>query len=98
MREPRRPVYLQRVGLFHPPPSPVLANIHVVPCVFFTPDHAERTMLTQCRPTHPIPVQGWAGVAAHCWFNAVNRIRRWPNIETELGDCPVFALTVVRVH
>ena len=27
----------------------------------------------------------------------VNRIRRWPNIETELGDCPVFALTALRV-
>ena len=27
----------------------------------------------------------------------VNRIRRWPNIETKLGDCPVFALTAIRV-
>ena len=27
----------------------------------------------------------------------VNRIRRWHNIETELGDCPVFALTAIRV-
>ena len=27
----------------------------------------------------------------------VNRIPRWPNIETELGDCPVFALTDIRV-
>ena len=27
----------------------------------------------------------------------VNRIRRWPKIETELGDCPVFALTAIRV-
>ena len=26
----------------------------------------------------------------------VNRIRRWPNIETELADCPVFALTAIR--
>ena len=23
-----------------------------------------------CRPTHPIPVQCWDSVAAHCWFNA----------------------------
>ena len=23
-----------------------------------------------CRPTHQIPVQCWASVAAHCWFNA----------------------------
>ena len=27
----------------------------------------------------------------------VNRIRRWPNIETKLGDCPVSALTAIRV-
>ena len=27
----------------------------------------------------------------------VNRIRRWPNIETELGDNPVFVLTAIRV-
>ena len=27
----------------------------------------------------------------------VNRSRRWPNIDTELGDCPVFALTAIRV-
>ena len=23
-----------------------------------------------CRPTHQIPVQCWASIAAHCWFNA----------------------------
>ena len=27
----------------------------------------------------------------------VNRIRHWPSIETELGECPVFALTAIRV-
>ena len=27
----------------------------------------------------------------------VNHIWRWPNIETKLGDCPLFALTVIRV-
>ena len=27
----------------------------------------------------------------------VNRIRRWPSIITELSDCPVFALTAIRV-
>ena len=27
----------------------------------------------------------------------VNRIRPWPNIETDLGDCPVFTLTAIRV-
>ena len=25
------------------------------------------------------------------------RFRCWPNIETELGDCPVFALPAIRV-
>ena len=24
---------------------------------------------TRCRPTHPISVQWWVRVAAHCWFN-----------------------------
>ena len=28
----------------------------------------------------------------------VNHIRRWPNIVAELGDCPVFALTAIRVR
>ena len=28
----------------------------------------------------------------------VNCIRRWPNIKTELGDCPVFALTAFPVN
>ena len=23
-----------------------------------------------CRPTHQIPIQCWASIAAHCWFNA----------------------------
>ena len=27
----------------------------------------------------------------------VNHFQRWPNIETKLGDCPVFALTAIRV-
>ena len=42
-------IYLQRVGLFLPPPSPVLANIHDVLRFFFHPEHAERTLLVQCR-------------------------------------------------
>ena len=55
-------------------------------CVFFTPERIVTstdtctrqftrrpiwcTWSTQCRPTHPIPVQCWASVAAHCCFNA----------------------------
>ena len=62
MKEPRRQVkiYLQRVSL--PPPSPVLANIHLilaydVPCI------------EDVSYTHQITVQCWASVAADCWFN-----------------------------
>ena len=25
-----------------------------------------------------------------------HRLRRWPNIETALGECPVFAVTAVQ--
>ena len=84
---------------------------------------------TRCRPTHQIPVQCWASVTAHCWFNAdklstrlarhysntgsyvylaaalpskhclspntvsilAQCLRGWPDIETALRDCPVFA-------
>ena len=28
------------------------------------------TLYRGCRPTHQIPVQCWASVAAQCWFNA----------------------------
>ena len=28
------------------------------------------TWYTQCRPIHPVPVQCWATVTAHCWCNA----------------------------
>ena len=40
---------------------------------------------TRCRPTHPISVQWWARVEAHCWFNAgrlcakPTRLQHWPN-------------------
>ena len=27
------------------------------------------TLFTGCRPTHPIPLQCWDRVTAHCWFN-----------------------------
>ena len=58
---------------FNPePPSPVLANIHsILPSESCC--HAAAclyTSYTRCRPTHPILVQYWASVAAHCWFNA----------------------------
>ena len=82
MKQPRGQVYLQRVGLFLPQPS----------------------LISQCtRPYDNV------GLPTQYRFNVgpasqpiavsilVNRIRRWPSIETELGDCHVFALTAIRV-
>ena len=58
---------------------------------------------------HPTPGAHIVGLPTQYRFNVgrasqpiagsmpVNRIRRWPNIETELGDCPVCALTAIRV-
>ena len=52
------------------PPSPVLANIYSIlasePCCRVS---LLCTSYTRCRPTHPIPVQFWASVAAHSRFN-----------------------------
>ena len=36
------------------------------PCLL---GYVRPTSYTRCRPTHPIPDQCWASVAAHCWFN-----------------------------
>ena len=79
-----RQVYLKRVGLFLPPP-PLYASIHV-------PRIHNVGLTTQYRfnvgsASQPIPIS-----------MPVNRIRRWPTIETELGDCPVFVLTAIPVH
>ena len=46
-----------------------------------------------CRPTHQIPVQCWASVPAHCWFNAVNRLRHPPNTNPSLICCILCANT-----
>ena len=89
MKEPRRQIYLQRVGLFLPPP----------------------TLISQCTRLCDVGLHGTqnVGLPTQYRFNvgsashpiagsmAVNRIRRWPTIETESGDCPVFALTAIRV-
>ena len=87
LKEPRRQVYLQRVGLFLPPPP----------------------QISQCTRLYYVPGTYNVGLPIQYRFNVgpalqpiagsmlVNRIRRWPNNETELGDCPVFALTAIRV-
>ena len=46
---------------------------------------------TQCRFNVGPALQPTAGSMP------VNRIRRWPNIETELSDCQVSALTAIWV-
>ena len=85
----------------------MLANIHAVPRIFFTPEH---TVTSTDKSVYDVPGTHNVGLTTQYRFNAgpasqpiagsmlVNRIRRWPNIETELGDCPVFALTAIRVH
>ena len=52
---------------------------------------------TQFRPTLTITVQCWAASQPIAGTMPVDRSRRWPSIETELGDCSVFALTAIRV-
>ena len=84
-----RQVYLQRVGPFLPPPP----------------------LRSQCTRLYDIGLPGThnVGLPAQYRFNVgptpqpiagsmpVNRIRHWPNIETELCDCPVFSLTAIPV-
>ena len=68
----------------------------------YSSHHQHRTRLVHVHLTHIV------GLPTLYWFNVgpasqpiavsmpVNRTSRWPNIETELGDCPVFALTAIR--
>ena len=76
-----------------PIPSTTIADKSVYRC----------TCLYDVSGTHNVGLhtQYWSNVGPATQLIAgsmpVNRIRRWPNIETELGDCPVFALTATRV-
>ena len=94
----RRQVYLQRVGLFLPPPSPVLANIYVdivVQLVFFTPERTPTstdksvyasircTWYTQCSPVNTKHLYNICTTTAQ-------RLRRWTNIVQMLYKCFVF--------
>ena len=66
-------------------------------------------LISQCTHLYDVPGTRNVGLPTQYRFNVgqvsqpiavlmpANRIRRWPNIETELYDCPVFALTVIRV-
>ena len=89
MKEPKRQVYLQRLGLFLPP----------------------LPLISLCTRLYDVglPCTRNVGLPTQYQFNVgpasqpiagsmpVNCILRWPNIETELGDSPVFALTAIRV-
>ena len=87
MKEPSRQVYLQRVGLFLPPPSLISQVYSSIRCTW---SH-NVGLPTQYRFNVGPASQPIAGSMPF------NRIRRWPNIETGLGDCPVFALTAIWV-
>ena len=114
MKEPRRQVYLQRVSLFLPPPSPVLANLVNTKHLYnicTVVDQRRRptlykgnTMLCVCWATsmqHIVSTQYRFNVGQASQpivvLMPVNRIRRWPNFETEIRDCPLFGLTVIWV-
>ena len=90
MHEPRRQVYLQRVGLFLPPPSLIsqCTRLYDVPGTHHGTHNVG--LPTQYRINAG---KAWQPIAGS---TPVNRIRRWPNFETELGYCPVCALTAIR--
>ena len=61
-------------------------------------------LINQCMRQYDVSGTQNVGVPTQYRFNVgliagsmlVNRIRRWPNIETDLCDCPVFALAAIR--
>ena len=75
-------------GLFLPPPSPVRTNIYAILSVPGTHNLDLPTGYRFNVGSVSRPIAG---------SMPVNRIRRWPNIGAELGDCPVFAQTAIRV-
>ena len=68
------------------------------------------SVISQCRRLYDVSGTHNVGLATQYRFNVepasqsiaglmpVNRIRRWPNIETKLGVCLVFALTAIRLR
>ena len=87
MKKPKKQVYIQRLGLFLPPPLLISQCTRL----YDVPDTHNVGLHTQYRFNVGPASQPIAGLLSD------NRIRRWPNIETELGDCPMFALTAIRV-
>ena len=77
---PRRQVQIYLLRVFRPPPSLLRAHIHLI-FAYDVPGTEDVGL------NHQIPVQCWASVAAHCWFD---RLRRWPN--TNLSPVLVYTL------
>ena len=60
------------------------------------------TSYTRCRPIHPIPVQCWTSVAAHCWFNtsqsSATLAQRYSNTgQAHHTSTPAFTATTGRL-
>ena len=65
------------------------------------------SLISQCTHLYDVPGTHNVGLPIQYRLNVgpasqpiagsmpVSSIRRWPNVETELGDCPVFALIAV---
>ena len=62
--------YISLTGLFTQQPSPMLAKYNINSKLASASGCHVFLRYTRCRPTHPIPVQCWASVTAHCCFNA----------------------------
>ena len=80
-------INLQRVGLFLPPQSPVLANIHSI-LAYNVPGTEDVS----------IPTKFWFNVGSALQPTAgsmpVNRLRRWPNINLSPVSCILCAKRV----
>ena len=89
-----RQVYIQRVGLFLPPPLLIKSVYASIRCTWYkyTKKQTGIGLPTQYRFNVGPASQPIAGSML------VNHFQRWPNNETELGGCPVFTLTAIRVR
>ena len=72
-------INLQRVGLFLPPQSPVLANIHSI-LAYDVPGTEDASIPTKFRFNVGLALQPTAGSMP------VNRLRRWPNTNLSPGQ------------
>ena len=101
LKQPRGQVYLQRVGIFLPPPSPVLASIHVVPCVFFTPERTvtstDKSVYESIRCTWYTRCGHRSPLLAQCRSIAFTLAQHWNKngwLSCVCSDCQTGALTL----